>query len=289
MWTDNIIFNYKTCKNESSQSYILHENVISLYVVLTNSCNANCPFCAYNDGKTSKVDLEIFRKRYKELYDICRIQTVHFTGGEPTLELDTLKEILSIVKETDEVTKTSCNTNGSRLKELVGLDKLDNIALSRHHYLDSRNQELFCTNVPSTEELKGFKEKKKLHFSCNLIKDYIDSKEELEKYLNFVADIGINDVGIVSLMKVNDFCNKHYVDFDSMSVEQISNLIKTRCYSNVVKDEVVCHCDNYLYQAKNMNLLSLYHRHAIKNDTVADYLVYKNNHIQQGFKGKMYV
>lgn len=289
MWSDNINFNHKTCQNALSQSYIIHENVISLYVVLTNNCNANCPFCDYNRDRTEDVDLELFQQRYKELYQACRVRMVHFTGGEPTLKLSTLKEILNIVKETDKETKTSCNTNGSRLNELVGLANLDNIALSRHHYSDSKNQELFCTTVPSKEELKAFQEKKKLHFSCNLIKDYIDSKEELERYLDFVAEVGVNDVGVVSLMKVNDFCNKHYVDFDSLSVEKISNLTKTRCFSNVVYDEVVCHCDNYLYQAKNMNLLSLYHRHAINNNTVADYLVYRNNHIQQGFSGKIYV
>lgn len=34
-----------------------------------------------------------------------------------------------------------------------------------------------------------------------------------------------------------------------------------------------------------MNLISMYHRYAIKNNEIADYLVYENNVLKQGFNG----
>lgn len=44
-----------------------------------------------------------------------------------------------------------------------------------------------------------------IQFRCNLINGYIDSRDEVFKYLDWANELGINDVGLVSLMPVNDY------------------------------------------------------------------------------------
>ena len=38
---------------------------------------------------------------------------------------------------------------------------------------------------------------------------------------------------------------------------------------------------------QNKNLISVYHRYAIKNTEIADYLVFEDNILRQGFNGKI--
>lgn len=284
MWVDEIEFNRFTCKDMYGETKDLDTNEISLYIVMTRKCNTNCRFCEYHKG-TSEVDIEILKKRIQELMQVCDITTLHFTGGEPSIELEKVNEICRYVKEVNPLITTSMNTNGSRLKELEGIEELDNIALSRHHYDDGKNEEIFRNKVCSTKDIERFKEKNKIHISCNLIKSYIDSKEEIEKYLDYVGKLGINDVGFVSLMGINEYSKERYVDFNKIGIELIKDLKKIRHYCNGDS----CRCSNYFYTTKDLQLISIYHRHAIKSDKKADMLVYENNHIKQGFQGNIII
>ena len=72
---------------------------------------------------------------------------------------------------------TVVNTNGSNIDKLGTISQyIDSISLSRHHYNDIKNTEIFKSNkVPSETLIQAFPDKTKLHLSCNLIKNYIDS------------------------------------------------------------------------------------------------------------------
>lgn len=286
---NNIYFKKKCCVNKYGESPDIEDNQIALYVVLTRKCNVNCKFCEYHNG-TSDINIEKFSETLDWLLSFCDITTIHFTGGEPTLELDKLKQLCKLIKQKDRLITTSVNTNGTRLKELENIDELDNIALSRHDIYDVDNREIFKSKlVPTVDEIKKFKDKHKLHLSCNLIKGYVDSKEKIINYLEFTSTLGINDVGIVSLMNINKFCEQHYVEFNNLDIEETEQLIKTKCFKNISEEtgEICCKCENYLYRASNKNLVSMYHRYAIKNNEIADYLVYEDNALKQGFNGEI--
>ena len=287
-WVEDIKFNNYSCYNQINERVEYATNCISLYVVLTRECNVKCKFCTFR-GKTEEIDIECFKERFRELLKVTDISTVHFTGGEPSLRVETLKELCRFIKEeTKGFTDTSINTNGSNLDKLSGIEELDNIALSRHHYNDEKNKELFGSEeVPSKEDIKRFKDTDKIHLSCNIVKGYIDNAEEIKKYLEFASEIGCNDVGFVSLMEVNDYCKEHYVDFKDIDIESIETLQKTRhFYKTDECNKEICRCANFLYIAKDMRLISIYHRYAVANKSISDYLVYENNHIKQGFSGK---
>ena len=202
--------------------------------------------------------------------------------------MEKLKGFLDIIKKKDRFIQTSVNTNGTRLKELQGMETLDNISLSRHHYKDSLNQEIFgIKSVPTLDDIKSFEDKTKIHLSCNLIKGYIDSSEQVLNYLEHAAKLGINNVGFVGLMGINSYCKEKFIDFADIEPQQSEVFTKTRCFNNISEttNEVCCKCSNYLYTSKDFKLISMYNRHAIKNNEIADYLVYENNILKQGFNG----
>lgn len=286
---NNIYFKKKCCVNKYGEAPDIENNQIALYVVLTRKCNVNCKFCEYHNS-VSDINIEKFSKTLDWLLSFCDITTIHFTGGEPTLELDKLKQLCKLIKQKDRLITTSVNTNGTRLEELENIEELDNIALSRHAIDDVDNREIFRSDlVPTVDEIKKFKDKHKLHLSCNLIKGYVDSKEKIIEYLEFTSTLGINDVGIVSLMNINDFCEQHYVEFNNLNIKETEQFVKTKCFKNISEEtgEICCKCENYLYRASNKNLVSMYHRYAIKNNEIADYLVYEDNALKQGFNGEI--
>lgn len=285
----NIEFKKKTCMNQYGEQTELTENIIPLYIVTTRKCNTHCKFCTFHNGK-SDIDLVKLKEAIDWLYRFCSIPTVHFTGGEPTLELEKIVQISDFVKQNDKLTTTSVNTNGTRLNDLINIESLDNIALSRHCLTDEENFEIFGSNkVPTLKQIDNFKDKYKIHLSCNLIKGYVDSYEKIIQYLENAASVGVNDTGFVSLMRVNDFCNKHFVDFSNFDIKETERFKKVRCFTNIDDEtqDICCKCENYLYMASNFKLVSMYHRYAIQNDRISDYLVYEDNQLKQGFNGQV--
>ena len=286
-WTKNIQFRHSTCYDYNGKNTEFNDNVIDVYIVTTRQCNAACKFCEYHTGNIN-LDTSRIIEAFKELSMTATVGTIHFTGGETTLGVtDKMVEICTEAKKIFPLVKTSVNTNGSRLKDLEGIDVLDNIALSRHHYDDEINNNIFGIKTADTETLNNFNDKHKLHLSCNLIKGYIDNEKEIKMYLEYVSKLGICDIGLVSLMKINKYCEEHFVDFDKLDLEKIDRLKRTRWYSNCLEN-CTCRCENYLYMAKNYNLLSVYHRQAIKLkgiEEISNYLVLEDKKIMQGFNG----
>ena len=288
-WTKNIQFRHSTCYDYNGKNAEFNDNVIDVYIVTTRQCNAACKFCEYHTGNIN-LDTDWIIEAFKELSRTATVGTIHFTGGETTLgATDKMVEICTEAKKIFPLVKTSVNTNGSRLKDLEDIDVLDNIALSRHHYDDEVNNSIFGIKTADTETLNSFNDKHKLHLSCNLIKGYIDSEEEIRMYLEYVSKLGVCDIGLVSLMKINKYCEEYYVDFNKLDLKRINNLKRTRWYCNSLdKTSCSCRCENYLYMAENYNLLSVYHRQAIKLkgiEEISNYLVFEDKKIMQGFNG----
>ena len=251
---------------------------VNLYVVVTRQCNASCKFCTFR-GSCATIDIDKFRETIDYILSFCDIDTVHFTGGEPSFNIGIIQEICKIVKNRCTLIKTSCNTNGIYLEELGNIEELDNIALSRHSVHDIENFELFRTDsVPDLIRLQDFKYKDKLHLSCNLIKGYIDSKSRVLEYLDFAGDIvGCCDVGFVGLMSVNEWCKNYYIEMPSMD-----GVFLSRHSEDVENNILYCKCSNWLYQTKELHFVSAYYRHVLCSRSDGGCFVYENNLLRQG-------
>ena len=113
----------------------------SLELQLTDTCQHQCAFCANGDGPNKQRVFD--RDSLAEVLARTHIQSMIFTGGEPTAHLDLLLDEIRMAKESGvETVKINTNVellNAERLRELevAGLDIL-------HFALNTFDQEKHC-------------------------------------------------------------------------------------------------------------------------------------------------
>jgi len=89
-------------------------------------CNLNCKFCDTKLTQFNKYSVLKFFEILSEFKD--KFHSICFTGGEPLLQKDFLKEILLLIKHKG--IKTYLETNGTLLDELLHvIDYIDIIAM----------------------------------------------------------------------------------------------------------------------------------------------------------------
>ncbi len=270
----------KTCLKNGKTQHDLGK-VLQLYVVTTRKCNASCEFCEFK-GEVEKVNLVKFKETFEKLSKYFYISAVHFTGGEPSLEIDTIRDICDYIKEKDVFIFTSANTNGIKLNELKEIKNLDNVALSRHGLSQKENENIFKTSsIANEDDIKNFP-KNKLHLSCNMIKGYVDSEEKIYDYLDKYSDLGVYDVGFVNLMKINEYCKEKFAEFP----KELSKCTQTKRFQNIQDDIETCQCRNWLYSNKNCNFVSIYNRHVVGKSDLVGALIYENNKLYAGWGGE---
>ena len=259
--------------------------MLGLYVNINNICNAKCKFCNVHLNQSDiNFDLEKFEKVFKELIDKKIIHKVAITGGETLLSFETINHILDIIYQYTDKLLVTINTNGSYASKIIDLhhlEKLFAILLSRHHYDDAINAEIFGCKTTTREELISLNKNLPeglLRFKCSLIKGYIDNLDEIEKYLEFASEVGVKNVGFSILRPENDFCKENKVEIKNYTDNP--NIIHV--YSHC--DGEYCKCNNYIYTAKNLKTVGLYDRSVNKvNNEYCYQLLYDNNNLYEGF------
>lgn len=267
---------------------------INLYVRF-KGCNAKCEFCEFYDN-ANKFNHDKYEMILKEISEKIRINKVNFTGGEPTINYEQFKKAWNVTKNyTSPHTFYTINTNGLNLERLVDdeeiMERVGNISLSRHHYDDEKNNEIFKTTTPTKEIItkcqSKIENKNTLNLTCNMIKGYIDSEKDIFKYLDFANDMGITYLGLVSLMPINDFCTKEFVDVNNFDLEN-ERITKTKHWTNCS----FCECFNYLYiPEKFSNVIKIYHKNVTNPsaENSQSMLVFDGENLQIGFGGEIIV
>lgn len=256
----------------------------NIYVRIQNTCNAKCKFCEFT-GEGKKFDKYKMYYAISEMSKKFKINKVSFTGGEPTLNVELLKDAINLIKEIDKDIFIVVNTNGYNLKKLIGIP-IDSVALSRHHYDDNINNSILGFNAPSSSDIKSVSDKLNLHLSCNLLKSNIDNKDSIIKYLEFADNVGVDDVGFVSLMKVNDYCKDNFIDFHDINIQEDERFFRNREWQY----DDVCKCVNYLYIAPNTgNVVKFYSRCSLKPNNVESQLVFDHDVLKDGFNGDIII
>lgn len=151
---------------KTSFTYLLGN---SLYINVTNRCNADCTFCrrkedpylrGFNLGmkKSEEPSAEVY---IKEIGDPKQYDEIVFCGyGEPTIRWDVVKQIAKYVK--DKGGKTRINTNGhgnlinkrditSEMKDVI-----DVVSISLNSYDEKQYAELMRVSEDHFKEMKTF-------------------------------------------------------------------------------------------------------------------------------------
>lgn len=260
---------------------------ITIYVK-TNGCNAKCKFCTYT--KSNKFNESKYKEILSEVSSKILINKIGVTGGEPTLKWDNFLKITNISREYIPHCELSLNTNGYNWNKLFDesiYEKYDFIQLSRHHYNDNINKLIFGTETPKSKDIEYVTNKIKndhlIQLRCTLIKNNIDNKDEIIKYLNWCNNIGINDIGFTSLMPNNDFSINNFIDIDD------NYLIDSNLYLSKCRNRSGCKCFNYIYLPyENFRRpIRIYHKNTFEPSLSTDLLVFDGENLTIGFNGNI--
>lgn len=265
---------------------------LNLYIKITDICNAKCEACS-NKGneKQSNIDLNKLKMVIEYLNEKDLINRIGITGGEPMLNLNKLNDLLNTIYEAKPDALVTINTNGFNIINVPYLDskdKLYGIHISRHHYLDEKNDEFFGIKTATLSDIEKVMNqvdnKQLLRLNSLLMKNYINNIEEVSKYLEMASNLDIFRVGFVSLMKINDYSKENFINFNDIFNNLPEKFIKT----NELHDLNICECVNGLYLANNGNLVEYYARMTKElNCEYARQFVYtSDNHLTVGFNKK---
>ncbi|MFZ1281594.1 MAG: TatD family nuclease-associated radical SAM protein, partial [Ignavibacteriaceae bacterium] len=151
---------------KTSFTYLL-EN--SLYINVTNRCNADCTFCrrkedpflrGYNLGmkKSEEPTAEVY---ISEIGDPKKYDEIVFCGyGEPTIRWDVVREVAKYVKANGGKTRMNTNGHGNIInkKDITPEmeDIIDVISISLNSYDPKQYAELMQVSETHFDEMKNF-------------------------------------------------------------------------------------------------------------------------------------
>lgn len=177
---------------EASFTYKIHN---SLYINITNRCNADCTFCrrkddpylvGYNLGmkKSEEPPADTY---IKEIGDPKQYDEIVFCGyGEPTIRWDVVKKISDYVKSNGGRTRLNTNGHGNLINkkditpEMKGL--IDTISISLNSYDPKQYSELMQVSEDHFYEMKNFASSAKKY--VNKVVLSIVSLDEVEVYFH---------------------------------------------------------------------------------------------------------
>ncbi len=151
---------------KTSYTYLLGN---SLYINVTNRCNADCTFCrrkedpflrGYNLGmkKSEEPNAEIY---IKEIGDPKKYDEIVFCGyGEPTIRWDVVRVITKFVKANDGSTRINTNGHGNIINKRditpEMKDLIDIVSISFNTFDSKQYAELMQVGEDHFEEMKNF-------------------------------------------------------------------------------------------------------------------------------------
>lgn len=257
---------------------------VNLFVKVTNGCNARCAFCSNRGCNDTSVPFDhdkLWRVVDELLSNSILVNRINITGGEPA----TVPGVVNSVLERASIDKyrgihLHLNTNGvlPSSQEMMRHTRWNSISMSLHHYNRSILSEIYGTQTLDGAFAFEGVNMDIVNASCNLIRGYIDNNVEVEKMLRFAISLSLPRLGFVALMKVNDYCKKHYVDFDEINFTNIPHLYFTESRNRGAD----CKCSNYLYN-HNGRILEVYMRNYSNPNYCESTLLYDGQYLRQGF------
>ena len=178
-------------------------NVRTLLLELTRKCNLECKHCFRGDSQNIYMNKEIINYIFN---NVCRINTLLLTGGEPLLALEQLKCIRdNIMKDLTNINKVSIVTNGTVLS-LDIIDILNDISTRAYLEIDISDDKFHDLEIYN-KGLERIKERNKKLFDKNFC---LLNGEQHKVYL--VHKIGrAKNLTEQELDKINENSNVKYI------------------------------------------------------------------------------
>lgn len=222
-----------------------------LDVKITNQCNAACSFCIERGGYSpcaASVEAMIHSAVSHSDYRIVLI-----LGGEPLMYPHLETYLKGIRPHKDHIYIT---TNGSLLTEEMAAmlaEYLDGVNISIHHYTEVMNNAVYKTACVPFDRLKrAIRVLNMAHvpvrFNSNLVAGYLDTREDVDKMIEFAANMGADEIRFSELQNSPE----NYVDartlFDGLTDNPFCDgCEKIVCTKPIkVRVKMTCGCVNPL-------------------------------------------
>lgn len=274
------------CSRDGETPAPVTEPYVAIYTRMTSVCQAACKFCEFHGKNKQEFDLDTFKRMYTEVSRKLKVKRFNFTGGEPTMRADLIHEILPFIKGLNRNTEVTINTNGYDIESLYDvLEYVDSVSMSRHHYDDAKNAEIFGMKACPfpTSKIIQFPKKDILNFTCNLIRGYIDNADECHKYVETFSNLGVTSFGFVSLMNVNEYAKNNVVDFEKLNFGNRSNVLNNIQWQK----EKACKCHNYLVSNDKGIISKVYAKFTMDTCKHESLMFYSDNVLRMGFDGRV--
>lgn len=258
----------------------------NLYIYIQGACNAYCKFCNIHREKNEPfMDFDALEKTLKELKSKITIPRIGITGGEPFLDLERLDNTITCVRKYFPDANLTVHTNGAfldKIDQLKGLEHLNEVHISRHHYNDKINDEVFHAHTSNEDDIRRASQilKDRIYLNCVLVKNYIDNEEEIKKYLEWVLSCNVHYAAFVDLTSLNNYCEEKFVDIFKMNLSDDFNTYEH------LKNIDICSCFKGKYISPNsQKTVNLFFRQTKSWPTKCyHYLEFKNNKLFAGEK-----
>ena len=254
------------------------------FIKVTDFCNARCAFCS--NGRCHENIVAFDHVKLWEVIEELRendiiINRINITGGEPSVASETVNQILATAS-IEQYNKIHLHLNKNGLlpasQDMMQHTRWNSISMSLHHYDRDKLSEIYGVSI--SEKALEFVDidTERVNASCNLIRGFIDTPAEVVNMMKFAISLRLPRLGFVALMKVNDYCKKHYVDFDEINFTNIPHLYFTGSRNRGAD----CKCSNYLYN-HNGRILEVYMRNYSNPNYCESSLMYDGRYLRQGF------
>lgn len=228
-----------------NKEYDVYNNV-NLSIFVDNYCNYKCPFCVAEqrqEERKYKLSSKDYLARLKSVLDYIKPlnPSISITGGEPT-KSDLLIPIIELLDNYNFKRRT-ITTNGSGLLDTSNnnliIDRLikanfNYINISRLHYDEEVNKKLTLPikDYLSNKELEyilttyksGSRYDSRIRLSVVLLKDGINSVEEISNYIKYFSKFGQDSFIFRQLMLPDNFVvdsKRNYTKDNFVALEDI--------------------------------------------------------------------
>lgn len=184
----------------------------SLDVRFTKACDNNCDFCIEREGIDSLGVTDV-KKMIKTTLNTDK-KDILILGGEPLLFPELVLEYIKGIRDhadtiylTTSLPRVITTDEGNKIF-LEILHLLDGINISVHHYDDSKNNEVLNSSMPYDrldflrKMLKNEEFAEKARICCNLVRGFISTKYDIDKFVDTMYFFGAKHIKLNELQHV---------------------------------------------------------------------------------------
>lgn len=210
---EDLKYRLSSRKRKTSFGNPLYER-INVQIVVTKECPYNCYFCI--DKKNPMTGNQDFNEQIKSLKLILKEHPnarLTITGGEPSLYLEHIKQLIDIYKKESDNIFYNINTTGydskiSKMFDNINLSSNECVKPNLKYFPNCNYQTVLSDDKMNLENIKDIIEKTKLESNNSINKfsfRYLSTTEKVDYNIDIFNELREDDEIKISTFRIGDF------------------------------------------------------------------------------------